>query len=103
MSFYRGQKVMCIDDKPRGYWATCEVKRGEIYTIRAIDLHPDLFPNEYYGLYLEEIVLQPHARWPDWEPSFFIGRFRPLVEHETDISIFKMLETPVAPKQLERV
>ena len=85
--FFTGQKVVCVDDKPRRY-PDVEVKVGVIYTIAAFN---EVFPD---AVHLVEVAY-PRCFWAD--------RFRPLVDRKTDISIFEHLLDPANHKQLEGV
>src|ERR1700687_6044735 len=92
--FRVGQKVVCVDDMGHGRYspfATCNfdlegLRKGEVYTIRDIGraLGVDV-------VRLEEI----HRSYSSFvgDENFYAGqRFRPIVERQTDISIFtKML------------
>lgn len=95
MTFNVGQKVECIK---RDRWTffsgeIVPVFKG-IYTIRAIDVDPE-------GTFLRfvEIVNAP-AEYDNGygECSFWIRRFRPVVERKTDISIFTAILTPKKAK-----
>jgi hypothetical protein len=92
MAISIGQKVVCIAPHPEWEERGCRVpKVGGIYTVRGID--------ETDGLLLEEIINDPVAcidaatgkTLKACEDSFWLHRFRPLVEHKTDISIFKKM------------
>ena len=65
MSFYVGQKVICVDDSPRLH-EVVEVRKGSSYTVKNI-----VFGG--YGVVLNE-VYAAHA----FEGSFWSDRFRPI-------------------------
>lgn len=91
MTFHVGQKVVCVDDhfkRPFSYENRPKAKR--IYTVRAI--YQECFcPNDWApALLLEEITNKPRM-WLTLgfhEAGFAAGRFRPVQERKTDISIF---------------
>jgi hypothetical protein len=103
MAFYVGQKVVCVDDVNRnhvpddrdiGYWIT----RGNIYTIRRVSMR------KLHLVWLNGINrarIENGITWGD--TGFYAGRFRPVAERKTDISIFKALLNPANHKQLEGV
>ena len=91
--FYVGQKVVCVDNKPRidadhfgPFRRTFPMPLtiGEIYTVRGFDRNGSYD----YGLYLIECRSTYPARRDGTERGFYSSRFRPLVERKTDISIF---------------
>lgn len=78
--FYVGQKVVCVDGKPRNY-PHCAVRAGAVYTVSKImhsiygdSLHVAEVDGDYWG--------------------FYADRFRPVVERKTDISIFTAMLNP---------
>lgn len=86
--FYRGQKVVCVreaEDVPPNCFGG---KVGQIYTIRAL-LEDPIFGG-VDGIWLEEIVNPNNPFWQD-EWGLDIRRFRPAVNHKTDISVFKKM------------
>lgn len=99
MNFRVGQKVVCVDDdwsrlsQVHRCCAPNRPSRGNTYTIRAMSYVVD----GRQTVLLEEIkngIVEWKAPWGKQEPAFYIGRFRPLVEKKTDISIFtEMLKT----------
>lgn len=97
LTFRIGQKVVCIYAgpwlDPMGNAAdTNNPCKGTTYTIRDIRSYPCGFA----GLYLEEII-NAHLmfEYHSEEPSFFVERFRPLIERATDISALTALLNPV--------
>lgn len=110
MTFYVGQKVVCVDDSVHPEWNVnpdfryCGdldgLKRGLIYTIRRVGY--DKIDGDPV-IWLQEII---RTEWPlAGESGFHQLRFRPLTETEkqTDISVFreildrvKKLETTTA-------
>lgn len=113
MAFYVGQKVVCVrDDFSDAYKHPALIalpRAGSVYTVRKcvrwLFLSATQFEIEEAAIYLEEIHNLEH----DWigigfyEHPFFAGRFRPVVERKTDISIFTALLDPANHKQLEGV
>ena len=94
-TFVAGQKVVCVDNKPRRADENLRLllKDGAIYTIREVSKRPDGI-----GVLLNEINSYDHrcgaVRY------YFYDRFRPLVSTKTDISSFqKILEE--ASKKVE--
>lgn len=96
--FYVGQKVVCVDGKKTNKYTPWPVrpgvtldglKEGAVYTIRMV--------GSYAGIptiWLNEIVRPIMDGWESFgEQAYSVHRFRPAVEHKTDISIFtKMLD-----------
>lgn len=105
MAFYVGQKVVCVDADPgsydsKGVTASSDMDglaHGRVYTIRAAGVDP--FWREP-ALWLDEVV-RP-IRVVSHEVGFGAFRFRPVVERETDISIFRAMLNP-AKKAAETV
>lgn len=93
MSFHIGQKVVCVDDGPPEFNLRKEgLRRGAIYTVREVGLRSwfDGAP----AVRLMEIIRGPKASETGDEDSdtpFWAHRFRPLIEHKTDISVFKKI------------
>lgn len=74
--FHKGQKVVCVDDKPRHQFAPLPIRKDVVYTIRAANVRGK-------GVYLEEIV---SPMYPDGlECSFYTDRFRPVVDRKTEL------------------
>lgn len=75
--FYVGQKVVCVDDSlPANPWHRRHpLVLKQIYIVESLE-----------GPYCIAIDNSRRA-WQNW-------RFRPLIEHKTDISIFTKLLTP---------
>lgn len=88
MSYYIGQRVICINDTPNDYEPVIYPKKGRTYTIRA-------FNPPGRSIHLEEIVNKPRDYSSGFhECYFYLWRFRPVHERKTDISIFTaMLKT----------
>lgn len=90
MTFYVGQKVVCVYSFPHeghpddvdGYPI-----RGNIYTVRGTITWPEPIG---LGLYLFEIVRRPLLTEAGYchERTFAAAAFRPVEERKTDISIF---------------
>ena len=96
--FRVGQKVVCVDASIRysdpPWNKPVPLTEGRIYTISGMENGGGVL-----GVYLFETKsnLPP---FPDGsERSFAPGRFRPIVEHKTDISIFKAMLTPAGRKR----
>lgn len=93
--FRINQRVVCVDDG-----TPFLPERGRVYTVRAI-LSWNFDNGNYVALLLDEIR-NPVLDWVGEgrsEHPFWIGRFRPVVERKTDISIFKAM---LNPKRHER-
>lgn len=90
MSFRVGQRVVCVDDKPR-LVAPVLVRRGHIYTVT------DVFEtwSGLVGVLLAEVD-------PGLLPGWHADRFRPITERKTDISVFTEILNR-APNALEPV
>lgn len=91
MGFHIGQRVVCIDDKPRppsiSYQQDAKVTKGSIYTVRGIY---NAVPRSIVGILLEEVTGILSPKW-NIEIGFCSTRFRPV--RETNIDVFtKMLE-----------
>ncbi|WNV09994.1 hypothetical protein [Tardiphaga sp. 709] len=96
MTFRVGQKVVCVAQCRAKL--PCEVmpRMGQIYTIRSICDYDDGIP----GLLFAEIR-NPELHYADGfgECDFNALKFRPVVERETDISVFhEILRTTKAPE-----
>lgn len=102
MAFYVGQKVVFVGDQPGKlpeYRATCSSYGGimpeidEVYTIRLIDL--DQKTSTYQVLLLNEIDNSALiGKRFGAEPGYPARCFRPAVERDADISIFKAMLNP---------
>lgn len=101
MTFYVGQKVVCIDasNKQGCRWVPGEEPvEGRVYTVSGVS--PAIGPRTGLILSFVEIrraeIVQRSARarklgcWVGYSAD----RFRPVVERKTDISIFKAMLTP---------
>lgn len=96
--FYVGQKVICVDDSLRNdpgvkYYGDLDgLTKGEIYTIRSVDIDPfDKLP----VIRVFEITRSNGLEYEEpYELGFYAYRFRPIIERETDISIFKKMLKP---------
>jgi hypothetical protein len=92
--FHVGQKVVCVDADPCTYTPAGVgdldgLTRGEIYTIRRIGESP--FWSGTPNVWLVEIS---RPLFFGGEPGYHTGRFRPVVERKTDISIFQAMLNP---------
>lgn len=94
MTFHLGQKVVCISEEHNCDYVFCVVpKKGNVYTICAIDDADGLRFSEIRNALMT--CINTRARTVSIaEPSFWPEDFRPLVERETDISIFKKMLPP---------
>lgn len=107
MTFYVGQKVVCVDDDWRmflPFWMRVKAafrrrdtdpRRGGIYHVREV-----LMKDDQPWLRLAEI--RNRAELGFVEPMYMGRCFRPVVERKTDISIFTAMLTP-AKKAVETV
>lgn len=109
MSFFVGQKVVCVDDSLRARWRRNDwferfrswnildhnLNRGDVYTVT----HVDIVQTDGGAFEVLLVAEAKHFEFP-WLgfPSF---QFRPLIERKTDISIFTELLTPTGPRVLE--
>lgn len=85
--FRVGQKVVCVDaSQPRITGNKHDLKKGAIYTVAAAGLIHPSDVKELPCILVEEL--------PDHTDGLWQHRFRPIVEHKTDISIFKRLLVP---------
>lgn len=97
MTWYVGQKIVCIDDEWYGPHRRLGFKRFKfdrvliketVYTIRRINQHSRF--TDRIVILLNEVI---HPKWPEFY-GFPTEIFRPLLEKPTDISIFtEMLNT----------
>jgi hypothetical protein len=111
--FYVGQKVVCINDDyehPNWKYIPNRPKKGDIYTIRGIvdfcyKSSRESPPLTREALYLYEVVNQslPFGGGPDREYAFESGRFKPLLEKKTDISIFTAMLSTQSVKLDEQI
>jgi hypothetical protein len=102
MTFRVGQKVVCVNDgRPWKSWRSwlghkwMEFRHpydhpviGVIYTVT--DIQSSQWDGETFLLLNELDSGNPDV----WEPGYFATMFRPVVEHEADISIFTKMLTP---------
>jgi len=83
MSFYPGQRVVCVDDvfPPRKNKAEIYPIRGAVYTVR-----DTICDHRGLAIFLVEITNKP-AKYKQGvrEMGFFAHRFRPLDERRLDI------------------
>jgi hypothetical protein len=92
-------KVVCVDDRRAANWRQQYIRRGNVYVIASVggaEPHdPDkLFSESYVTVTLVGIKKSGH---------FASLRFRPAVEHKTDISVFKALLNPTPEKIFDTV
>ena len=85
MTFFRGQKVVCVDsrNRPGKTWRNCGPVEGHIYTITGFVTHPD---------FMQCVTLAEIKRHPKCMNNGYCGysvhRFRPVCDRPTDISQF---------------
>ena len=95
MTFNVGQKVVCITDDwqhSMRHLVPNVPRKGSIYHVRGYDrvvIAPDSVGHKY--IWLCEIT---NPRVGLTEPSFLAAHFRPVIERETDISIFTAMLNP---------
>lgn len=89
-----GRKVVCVWDTWDARNGEITPKKGEVYTIR--DAESGVTASERIYIRLAEIVNEPRMYVEGThECNFYKGAFRPLVDRQTDISVFReMLLTP---------
>lgn len=92
MTFYVGQKVVCVDAAPR-YRANVPLRKGAIYTIRGFTTADD----GQCGVLLDEAIDPSGYYRNGQECGFFADRFRPIVDRKSSVSF-----TMGAPKDSER-
>ena len=101
MNFRVGQKVVCVDDAEdfpdvEGIdWRPLEIKKGNIYVVRWCGPHTDNILGTEICVRLVGFV-RPDDDYDDL--PFRASRFRPIVERETDISVFTRMLTPTPTK-----
>lgn len=86
--FRVGQKVVCVDAKPRlelGNLPTL-LTEGQVYTIATIGT----YWGGACGVTLQEITMPAMGNYR-YKSGWPVDRFRPAVERKTDISVFKAL------------
>lgn len=104
MTFYVGQKVVCVGGKYRGDIPRPDAeangaiypRRGNIYTIRTINVWPGktlVTLHECNNAHLVKIF------GGGIEPGFNARGFRPVVDRKTDISIFTKMLNPKKAKE----
>lgn len=100
MAFYRGQKVVCVDDSHtrhgKRWFPGSEIKRDTVYTVREVGLDVDGCP----GLRLREVILNARTNGRIESDLFYMAtRFRPVVERKTDIGVFHEILRKVTRRQ----
>lgn len=100
MTFYVGQKVVCVDGKLSAEYAALAhdlnivmPTENSVYTIR--DIVRDFIVGKEHCRLVE--IKNPIINWliqESSEPAFSVSRFRPAVERKTDISVFTEMLTP---------
>ena len=106
MSFRVGQKVIRIGNVQRrmsgrfvGKGCTFSYPEiGDVVTIRTINEWPEGTILTFYEHDNSDLQRRLGERW---EPGFGAEHFRPIVQRETDISIFKKLLEPSRKTQKE--
>lgn len=102
MSFHVGQKVVCINDKPREpntRWFGGEAPVvGQTYTIKRVYVF-----NGCPSVWLEEVARhQRSLAIHGTDVGYGAYRFRPVIERKTSIDIFTAMLTP-SPTKREHV
>jgi hypothetical protein len=99
--FHISQRVVCIHDvgRPSANEFPNVPRKGGIYTVRGF-VSPDVAYERTPGMLLEEVV-NPLWEYKEgvFEPSFHPYHFRPLVQHNTDISVFTRMLHDVRTKE----
>jgi len=98
MTFYVGQKVVCVDasNMPGARWRANEAPvEGQVYTVMAVRVTRE----GLQVLQLRELDrCEAVKAWVARNIGKFAGydarRFRPVVERKTDISVFKAMLNP---------
>lgn len=97
-SFRVGQKVVCVDAT---VWLTdgktpspkteSGLVEGRVYLISSIRHYPDLRYRGHVGHYA--LSFEEGVRQKNWANhiGYAAGRFRPVAERKTDISVFKAM------------
>jgi hypothetical protein len=92
--FQAGQRVVCVNAAPNRLALDRKLLvAGRIYIVRAIDVSPG-WKWPWWGVHLEGIrhlYLNSVREWP-----FHPGRFRPVTERPTDITVFRELAAAAA-------
>lgn len=86
--FNIGQKVVCINDAAQGRESSYTIKKGGIYTVSGFYMPepPEMFRSQLQG---RAVLLKEGKRGSYiWGDGWFEGRFQPINEKKTDISIF---------------
>lgn len=87
--FHVGQKVVCVDDKPRSASVKpppMGIVEGEVYTVREVVMAP-----HRPAIYIEEIHNPMHPIWGvEW--AYMADRFRPV--KTTNIDVFLSMLAP---------
>lgn len=102
MSFYVGQKVVCVNADPRAFNpVSCDWKPGEelvegaIYTIRRAYVFNSLAIVQLDEICRAQIAFDVYGE----NAGYAAARFRPVVKRKTDISVFvAMLNQKHAPE-----
>lgn len=89
--FRVGQKVVCVDASRCYRKIETDLVKGAIYEIEAV---------ETFGGDFGLVVTGARSWWPSG--AYNAVRFRPIVEHKTDISIFTKMLTPKTRRVQER-
>ena len=89
--FHVGQRVVCVDittpSAKNDPFFNIFLKKGNIYTVR------NYHQFSYRGITAPAIYV-------DDMRSYWAFRFKPVIEHNTDISVFKKLLNPTSHKEL---
>ena len=101
MSFYVGQKVVCVHDLVAPATVNELPRKGSIYTVRWVGRRPET-DGDKVGVLLAEISagIEPVS---GNEYAFLAEHFRPLIERKTDISIFQRMLLPSEIKKAKEL
>jgi hypothetical protein len=96
--FHVGQKVVCVDATPNPGWSVGTLQKGAVYTIRWIGFYAHPL---HHGIHvrLQEIIRPCGDDSGKKDTPYRVGRFRPLDERKTDISIFTAMLDDVKSKE----
>jgi len=86
--FVAGQKVVCVDDKPR-HLPVGELRRGRVYTVQSVYVSCN-----YDGVGISLVELSPGCSL-----GYYQDRFRPALPHSTDLNVFRRF---LVPKKVDK-
>lgn len=96
VDWFVGQKVVCVDASGDldGFIVSGSLRKGSIYTIRQLELWKGTL-----GVLLEEIRCIPYPGDSE-ECGFLIKRFRPVINPESDLSVFEAILRGVEKREV---